>query len=251
MMSTKKSGNHNFNRREFLGAMVVTSSATGIASAVQAFDKKEMWQPDRADVVTPVRGDKYIFFTDDEAALMEKLVDCIIPPDELGPGAHQMGVTFFLDRQLAGDYGHAYSWYMQGPWPEGLPSQGYQTRLTPAMLYRSAIAAIDKYCVNTYKNKFSTLSISEQNDVVSALENQQVDLDGVPRKTFFDRLLQNVTEGYFSDPIYGGNRNMTAWKMIGFPGARYNYRAYVTKHGEKISLAPVGIMGGPSWKAKA
>jgi len=86
---------------------------------------------------------------------------------------------------------------------------------------------------------------------VTALENEQVDLNGAPKKTFFDTLFQNVIEGYFSDPIYGGNRNMSAWKMIGFPGARYNYRQYVSKHGEKLSLAPAGVMGSPSWNPKA
>jgi len=237
------------NRRDFIGAAII--STAGIAGSVQAFDKKDMWRPGRADAPEPVKGSNYIFFSADEVAFMEKLVDCLIPPDDLGPGAHQMGVTFFLDRQLAGDYGHAYSWYMQGPWPEGLPTQGYQTRMTPATLYRSAIAAIDKYCVTTYNKRFSALSSSEQNDVVTALEKEQVDLGGIPRKTFFDVLLQNVIEGYFSDPIYGGNRNMAAWKMIGFPGARYNYRQYVSMHGEKLSLPPVGIMGGPSWNAKA
>jgi gluconate 2-dehydrogenase gamma chain len=31
-----------------------------------------------------------------------------------------------------------------------------------------------------------------------------------------------VKEGFFADPIYGGNRDMVAWRMIGYPGARYN-----------------------------
>ena len=25
-------------------------------------------------------------------------------------------------------------------------------------------------------------------------------------------------EGFFSDPIYGGNRNKASWRMLGFPG---------------------------------
>ena len=32
-------------------------------------------------------------------------------------------------------------------------------------------------------------------------------------------------EGFFADPIYGGNRDMVAaGSCIGFPGARYDYR---------------------------
>jgi len=40
-------------------------------------------------------------------------------------------------------------------------------------------------------------------------------------QAFFDLLLQTPIEGFFSDPIYGGNRDMIGWKLIGFPGARY------------------------------
>jgi gluconate 2-dehydrogenase gamma chain len=35
---------------------------------------------------------------------------------------------------------------------------------------------------------------------------------------FFSLLLQNVAEGPFSDPSYGGNFSMTGWRWIGFPG---------------------------------
>ncbi len=62
--------------------------------------------------------------------------------------------------------------------------------------------------------------------------------------------LQNVLEGYFSDPIYGGNKDMAAWKMIGFPGARYDYLEWVTRHGERVLLSarrhqrPPRLVGG-------
>jgi gluconate 2-dehydrogenase gamma chain len=40
---------------------------------------------------------------------------------------------------------------------------------------------------------------------------------------------------------------MVGWKLIGFPGARYDYRDYVSRHGEKFSLPPVGLKGRPEW----
>jgi len=54
-------------------------------------------------------------------------------------------------------------------------------------------------------------------------------------------LLQMTIEGYFSDPVYGGNRNMVAWKMIGFPGAYANYYDLVDKHGIKLDREPMSI----------
>ena len=64
---------------------------------------------------------------------------------------------------------------------------------------------------------------------------------------FFKQLLDNTMEGFFADPIYGGNRDMVSWKMIGFPGARYDYRPYLSKHNQKLDLEPVSIAGRPAW----
>jgi len=35
---------------------------------------------------------------------------------------------------------------------------------------------------------------------------------------FFAIFRQNVLEGLFADPLYGGNANLIGWKWIGFPG---------------------------------
>jgi gluconate 2-dehydrogenase gamma chain len=83
---------------------------------------------------------------------------------------------------------------------------------------------------------------------LKGLESGEVNLDdGVDSKTFFAMLLQNTKEGYFSDPIYGGNKDMGAWKMIGFPGAHYDYKEWVARHGERVPFAPVGFKGRPGW----
>ena len=83
--------------------------------------------------------------------------------------------------------------------------------------------------------------------MLRGLETGDIKLDKVKSKSFFEMLLQNTIEGFFSDPIYGGNRDMIGWKLIGFPGAHYDYRSYVKNHNERLSLAPVGIMGRPGW----
>jgi gluconate 2-dehydrogenase gamma chain len=70
---------------------------------------------------------------------------------------------------------------------------------------------------------------------------------GVSSKGFFQLLWQNTKEGFFSDPIYGGNRDMVGWKMIGFPGARYDYRDWVDNHNQPYPLPPVGLADHPDW----
>jgi gluconate 2-dehydrogenase gamma chain len=41
---------------------------------------------------------------------------------------------------------------------------------------------------------------------------------------------------------------MGAWKMIGFPGAHYDYKEWVHRHGERVPYPPVGFKGRPGWR---
>jgi gluconate 2-dehydrogenase gamma chain len=66
---------------------------------------------------------------------------------------------------------------------------------------------------------FAQMSADQQDAYLHALEAGGKDLGGVPSDVFFAHLWQCTVEGFFSDPVYGGNRNMVAWRMIGFPGA--------------------------------
>jgi gluconate 2-dehydrogenase gamma chain len=241
------------------GAAVVSAAAwSSESSQARTYSGKVPWKPGTADAPEEILTGPYQFFTPAEASFIDAAVARLIPNDDLGPGAKESGVTVFLDRQLAGAYGRAQSWYMQGPWSEGADTQGYQSRLTPALLYRTAIKFVDNHCRDRFDGKvFAELTTTQQDQVLTALEKGNVkvpglgphgvEVAGAEADTFFAQLLQNTIEGFFSDPIYGGNRDMVGWKLLGFPGARYDYRPYVTRHGEKLDLPPVSIKGRPGW----
>jgi gluconate 2-dehydrogenase gamma chain len=215
----------------------------------QTFRGAIPWQEGTADAPPGASGSGYIFFAPAEVAFVDAAVGRLIPPDPVGPGAVEAGVTFFLDRQLAGKFGRGDHYFLGGPWPKGTPEQGYQSRFSPAQLYRAAIAAIDKYVgANFSGTVFSKLDAQDQDTVLRGLEGGEIKLDdSVDSKSFFAMLLQNTKEGYFSDPIYGGNKDMGAWKMIGFPGAHYDYKEWVPRHGERVPYPPVGFKGRPGW----
>jgi gluconate 2-dehydrogenase gamma chain len=226
-------------------------AAAPLASASAAVIRGEMpWQDGAADAPHPPNVSRdYLFFSAAEAAFIEAATERLIPSDELGPGAVAAGVPIFIDRQLAGAFGRGGNWYMQGPWDKGLPTQGYQTRLTPAALYRAAMRGIDQVVGRQGKAAtFAKLAVAEQDQLLHRLESGQVDLGGgVDAKAFFDVFLQNTIEGFWSDPIYGGNRDMVGWKLIGFPGARYDHSPFVAQHGKAYPLPPVGLKGRPAW----
>jgi gluconate 2-dehydrogenase gamma chain len=239
----------NFHRRRLLiaGASVATASAAlaaihdgELGGPAETIRGAIPWEEGAADVPPETTGSDFKFFTAEERAFIEAAIERLIPADPVGPGALESRVAIFLDHQLTGPYGRGDHFFLGGPWSKGTREQGYQSRFS----------AIDKYVAATLAAPtFAKLSATDQDRLLNALEKGEVALeDGVDSKTFFDMLLQNTKEGYFSDPIYGGNKDMGAWKMIGFPGAHYDYLEWVERHGERVPYPPVGFKGRPGWR---
>jgi gluconate 2-dehydrogenase gamma chain len=63
----------------------------------------------------------------------------------------------------------------------------------------------------------------------------------VPSEEFFAHLWQLTVEGFFSDPVYGGNHDMVSWRMIGFPGAYASYYDLVDQYGIKLDRPPLSL----------
>jgi gluconate 2-dehydrogenase gamma chain len=184
----------------------------------------------------------YTFFTAPEAAFVEAAVERLIPTDELGPGAKEAGVAYFIDQQLNGQFGLAAKMYRQGPWAQGAPTQGYQLPLAPRDVYRIAIGETNAFCKKQYGRTFDRLSPVQQDAVLQMLEDAKLTLDTVPGKVFFEMLYANTQQGFFADPMYGGNRNKIGWKLIGHPGVPVAYNAFIGKHNVPYRVAePVGI----------
>lgn len=235
---------------------LLTGSAAFLVSGRMArgevISGKLPWQPDAGSPPHTIQPGGWKYFTRAEAATVEALVDRIIPPDPETPGGKDAGCAVFIDRQLAGGYGHSEGLYNEGPFHDGAEQQGPQSAKTPAEMYRAALAALDRFCrappANGGSGKpFAELSPELQDAVLHDLEDGKINLEEADAKKFFKQLLKDTQQGFFADPVYGGNRNMCAWKMIGFPGARYDYRDWVGRHNERYPHPPVSITGRPDW----
>jgi gluconate 2-dehydrogenase gamma chain len=242
-----------FSRRDLLatGASALAGLAIrGITTAGMAATIKGAMpmSPDREfPPTTPTIGNWH-FFTDSEGAAIEALVDRLIPADANSPGGKDIGCAVYIDRQLAGPYGNSANLYMSGPFQSGTKQQGPQTPVTPSKAFRQALAALDRYCRQQFGGQaFVQLQDGQKDQILQGLEDDKIKLEGADGKDFFETLLKNTQEGFFADPIYGGNKDMAAWKMIGFPGARYDYRDWVSRHNQTFPLAPVGIAEHPDW----
>jgi gluconate 2-dehydrogenase gamma chain len=224
-------------RRSFVTAV---GAAIPAAALMQTPAKSAAAPAKNAEVDAPHVKPTYLFFNAEEVLFIEAACERLIPADELGPGARGAGVPNYLDKQLGGAWGAGERLYRSGPWQPGTPSQGYQLPFTPAELFRASLRAINRD-LEAHHTPFSAMSADDQDAYLKSLESGAHDLDGVPSAVFFDLLLKMTVEGFFSDPVYGGNRDMVAWRMIGFPGAYADYYDAIDRHGVKFVREPMSL----------
>jgi gluconate 2-dehydrogenase gamma chain len=176
-----------------------------------------------------------------EMKAIEALAETIIPSDSNGPGAKEAGVIYFIDKQLAGDYGNNARMYMKGPfvpsgqagpitvdgitYPQGTPTVDfagpkYQYSMSLRDFWRYGIEALESYANSVYGGNYETLNSDQQIQVLEDInDNKPTDFNGIVPKDFFDELVFMVYSGFLMDPLYGGNVGMVGWTYTGFTGA--------------------------------
>jgi gluconate 2-dehydrogenase gamma chain len=233
-------------RRRFLKSAAALGAALPAASVTaqgQSPKDKPGAGPHAGHTAAPAAAGRraYMYFTAPEVAFVDAAVARLIPADELGPGAKEAGVTYFIDQQLFGGWGSMAKMYKQGPSPEGTPQQGYQGPLTPQEVYRTGIREANLHCVKQYGKSFDKLSAAQKDEVLRGLEEGKIELESVRSRSFFNMLHGNTIEGFFSDPIYGGNRNKIGWRLVGFPGVAAVYTEHIESRNVPYKAEPVSI----------
>lgn len=184
------------------------------------------------------------FFTAEEAKLVEAMAERIFPSDDGTPGATDAHVVNYIDGQLHGPWGQGDREYRHGPFHTPTSSgHGWQYNLTPAQAYRSALPQLEKYVQKKYGKKYVDLSAKQKDAVLTALEGGTITSMNNPiALDFWTMFHENVMEGLFADPLYGGNHNMVGWRWVGFPGnpLAYGdpYEKYVGDWFEGYSVEP-------------
>jgi gluconate 2-dehydrogenase gamma chain len=222
-------------RREFLkagvaGAAVATAAGGGIVATVPATQA--------ASVAPASSTETWLILTPQEVDFFAATSDTIIPRDDLSPSGTECGIPTFIDRQLASAWGGGDRMYRAGPFMKGTPEQGYQLSLTPHQFFVAGVQAANAWCIKTYGRSFDRLAQPQRNEALTAMEKGTAEFDGFNARQFFGALLTITMEGFFSDPIHGGNRNKASWRMLGFPGLpalyadkveEYRFKRYVAE----------------------
>lgn len=191
---------------------------------------------------TPV-VDTFLTLTPTEVAFLEAVADTLIPADELSSSGTACGCVVFIDRQLASAWGAGSKTYRSGPFLKGTPEQGYQLPLAPREYFAVGIAAANEWSRKTLGRDFDRLATADRVAALTAMEEGKAEFANFSARAFFDRLLTMTLEGFFSDPLYGGNRDKASWKMLGFPGLPATYSHLVDDyHSKRYSVSPQSIV---------
>jgi gluconate 2-dehydrogenase gamma chain len=221
-------------RRNFL-----LGAGTAVAAGLAPTPPAQAQTPPPALGASPaIDSEPLLTLTASEHAFFAAAADTMIPADELSPSGSDCGIATFIDRQLAGAYGSGARLYRDGPFPKGKPELGYQLPLTPREFFRAGVAAANEWTRKTYGKDFDRLAEPDRTAALKAMEEGKAQFPGFTSTMFFNALLQIAMEGFFADPIYGGNRDMAAWKMVGYPGLPATYREDIKTYFGKVYDKP-------------
>ena len=222
-------------RRHFL-----VGAGTALAATVSPPAGAETQQA--APAATAPDAEPLLTLTATEHAFFVAAADTMIPADDLSPSGSECGVATFIDRQLAGAYGNGARLYRDGPFTKAKPELGYQLPLNPREFFRAGIAAANEWSRKTHGKDFDHLAAGDREAALKAMEAGKAEFPGFSSRMFFNALLQITMEGFFADPMYGGNRDKAAWKMVGYPGLPANYSEDIKKYfGKKYDKPPRSI----------
>jgi gluconate 2-dehydrogenase gamma chain len=249
-------------RRRFLERAGIAAASVGIGGALAACGENEQvsqvaTNTDATNVPAPPPTQQPIncmvtaFFTHDEAETVDAIAARLIPGDAQDPGAREACVPAYIDHKLASFASFSTPTYFMPPFakpvkhatgPQAgattailvdakqLPRYGFQGNSTPQDAYRKGLATLDKVAKKKYGDRFVDLDEKTQTKLLADLEDGKV--AGFKKsKDFFQMVLEDVYEGMFSDPVYGGNRDLAGWKLVGYPGAQRAYTEHELMHG--------------------
>lgn len=230
------------------GSVALAGGVAGVASQDTATPTPEepwpMFEGVPETPHSPVMSDNFVALTALEAATVEALTARILPGSPEDPGAREAGVVYYIDYLLSQNDGIQEHTYRVGPWArayegdeepepeEGvvwvpvdeLERYGWQSPLTPLEIYQIGLEALDTYANETYGGSIPDLSEDDQDQIIWDMLDEEIDqFEAFSSISFFKTLRMHTAEGMFSDPGYGGNRDLIGWQLVGFPGAQRSY----------------------------
>lgn len=156
-------------------------------------------------------------FGGNQLATLQAMAARIVPTDATGPGATEAGAANYINLSLAG-------------WPnvrDSLIATFPGTSVSSSLpAYQAGLPAVDAYAQSKKGAPFASLSPSDQDAVLTDLQNNVATGSFVgSASTFFNLVRTHTLQGMLCDPYYGGNQGFVGWKWIRYPGLRMPVKA--------------------------
>jgi gluconate 2-dehydrogenase gamma chain len=156
------------------------------------------------------------FFNISDLQTVGALAERIMPGAPGKPGARDADVVNYIDLALAGAYSDQQEFYRHG------------------------LTQLDAYCKATYQQQFAQLGTAQQDEVLAALDSgKATGFDWPTAQSFFNMLRKHTMEGMFADPVYGGNKDFSGWRLVGFPGAQQLFTQEDMESHDRYTRMPI------------
>ena len=226
---------HNSSRRAFLVRAAVGAGAVAGAGLVPDAIAQNHDMPMEGGAAAPgaqhPSGSEHgAFFNHADAATVAAFTERLMPSAPGKPGARDADVLNYIDLALAGAYAELQDFYRRG------------------------LAQLEAYCRGAYKEPFVRLNAEQQDEVITLLESGKVSGFAYPTaREFFNTLRVHTMEGMFADPLYGGNKDFSGWRLVGFPGAQAVFTPADMQSTQAFTREPIvglqTIAKGPAGRA--
>lgn len=243
--TTDKQEGVNEGRRQFMkntgiaiGGVAGGTILGGLLSNPLRMDEPQTETKETIKAEDPMEA--RMFFTRfEDFKVLSQATERIFPEDENGPGAIALGVPYFIDKQLAGKWGVNGSDYRQGPFGNSEDSVS-SSSLNRGEAFIIGIRRLNQVSNERFNTTFDQADKEQQIEILQDFENGEVNMKGTSSNAFFALLRQSTLEGAFSDPLYGGNRDMEGWKMMEYPGPVASYMNEIEQE-EFLKKDPISL----------
>jgi gluconate 2-dehydrogenase gamma chain len=195
------------------------------------------------------------FFDAHQRATVEAAMARIIPSDD-HPGAREAGAVDFVDLYLSGiEYIYAKPDGSGFETLTGKRADAWRRRIEILRkTYVEGLASLDALCSARFQSSFLELDEARQDQALRELERagtQSASAGGAPGEgpalqqtltetelEFLPLLVMHTRQGFYADPIYGGNRDLAGWRTIGFPGPASLMEVFTGRYSALAWFAP-------------
>ena len=121
------------------------------------------------------------------------IAECLIPSDDLGPGAKEAELAPFF---------------------RGVFADARLSTVQP--LLKRGCAFMMKAAKVELKTAFVDLDVGRRDDLLQRLADNKLRPDGFSGPLFLRIVLALTLEGFLGDPRHGGNKGGVGWRVVGF-----------------------------------